>query len=109
MAYQNPNFDRKEYWQNRGTKKVKDTGKVVTQSPISIVDGNLVVENRAFRRRKSKGVKYSFFHKKGFYLERGAIKIVRKKNGVSKIKWFPINITGTEKIDVSKLDTASNK
>lgn len=93
VKYQNPNFDKDRYWRLKGKKQKKEEPKVVTPgAPLSIIDGDVVSENRAATRARKKGRKYSFYHRKGYQDELGAIKIKRSKNGVVKYKLIPVTI-----------------
>lgn len=60
--------------------------------PLSIVDGQLVLENRAFRRRKAKGPDYGFYRKKGYIPYLHAIKIRRKRHGKISYKYIPVTM-----------------
>ena len=93
IKYQDPNFNKDKYWKSKGKKKQKEEQKVITPgAPMSFVDGKLVSENRAALRARKKGKKYSFFHRKGYQDELGAIKIKRVKNGKVSFKLVPVTI-----------------
>lgn len=93
MSYQNPNFDREEYWKNKGKKKVKEQPRVVSLGAPLMIEGDKVVsKNRAQIRRERKGRDYTFYRRKGYLDNLGAIKIKRVKNGKPKYKLIPVTI-----------------
>lgn len=110
-------FNKEEYWKRRNnietvtdekTKKKSKvhkplrgqgdlpTPKMIQSAPVSIEDGKVVAQNRATRRNKVK--KYSFYHRKGYYDDKGAIRINRRKNGVNNYKFIPVTIDAPEDI-----------
>lgn len=93
MSYQNPNFDKDNYWKLKGKKKPKVEAKVVTPGAALMIEGDKVVsKNRAQIRKDRKGREYSFYRRKGYIDSIGAIKIKRVKNGMPKYKLIPVTI-----------------
>lgn len=93
VKYQNPNFDKDNYWKLKGKKKPKEQPKVITPGAALMIEGDKVVsKNRAQIRKDRKGRDYTFYRRKGYLDNLGMIRIKRVKNGKPKYKLVPVTI-----------------